>query len=103
MTKRVKILEKTFNVHGDDDYLREIGAIEPVPRTFRFLQRNVAEAGVRNLEIFNFALGSSSGTALMQGHPSNFACSFIADHYTIPRSDHFTYEVPVKRLDDSFP
>ena len=123
--KRVRILEKTFTVHGDDDYLEEIGeefepdnialltrlcdkdsrvldvganigmtaltfsqacprgqiaAIEPVPRTFRFLQRNLAEAGVRNIQTFNFALGSSAGTVLMQGHPSNFACSFIADN-----------------------
>jgi len=38
----------------------------------------------------------------MQGHPSNFACSFVADNYTIPASDHFSCEVPVKRLDDTF-
>ncbi len=147
MRKPVRILNSTFTVYGDDDYLREIGeefepdniallkrlcdedsrvldvganigmtalafsqisprgriaAIEPVPRTFRFLQRNVAEAGVRNLKIFNFALGSSAGTVLMQGHPSNFACSFIADNYKIPNDDHFSCEVPVKRLDDTF-
>jgi FkbM family methyltransferase len=80
----------------------QIAAIEPVPRTFRYLQRNVTEAGARNLKIFNFALGSSAGTVLMQGHPSNFACSFVADNYTIPASDHFSCEVPVKRLDDTF-
>jgi FkbM family methyltransferase len=146
-TKPVRILDHTFKLSGEDDYLREIGeefepdniailkvlcdedsrvldvganigmtalafsqicprgqiaAIEPVPRTFRYLQRNVAEAGARNLKIFNFALGSSAGTALMQGHPSNFACSFVADKYTIPADDHFSYEVPVKRLDDTF-
>jgi FkbM family methyltransferase len=147
MTKRVRILGKTFSVYGDDDYLQEIGeefepdniafltllcdedsrvldvganigmtalafsqicprgqiaAIEPLPRTFRLLQRNVAESGVRNLKIFNFALGGSTGTVVMQGHPSNFACSFIADNYTIPADDHFSYEVPVKRLDEAF-
>jgi FkbM family methyltransferase len=80
----------------------QIAAIEPVPRTFRYLQRNGTEAGARNLKIFNFALGSSAGTVLMQGHPSNFACSFVADNYTIPASDHFSCEVPVKRLDDTF-
>jgi FkbM family methyltransferase len=146
-TKPVRILDHTFKLSGEDDYLGEIGeefepdniailkvlcdedsrvldvganigmtalafsqicprgqiaAIEPVPRTFRYLQRNVAEAGARNLKIFNFALGRSVGTALMQGHPSNFACSFVADKYTIPADDHFSYEVPVRRLDDTF-
>jgi FkbM family methyltransferase len=80
----------------------QIAAIEPVPRTFRYLQQNVTKAGARNLKIFNFALGSSAGTVLMQGHPSNFACSFVADNYTIPAGDHFSYEVPVRRLDDTF-
>jgi FkbM family methyltransferase len=80
----------------------QIAAIEPLPRTFRLLQRNVAESGARNLKTLNFALGSSTGTVLMQGHPSNFACSFVADHYTIPAGDHFAYEVTVKRLDETF-
>jgi len=80
----------------------QIAAIEPIPRTFQYLKRNVTEAGTRNLKIFNFALGSSAGSVLMQGHPSNFACSFVADNYTIPAGDHFSYEVPVKRLDDTF-
>jgi FkbM family methyltransferase len=146
-TKSVRILDNTFTINGEDDYLREIGeefepdniailkllcdqdsrvldvganigmtalafsqicprgqivAIEPIPRTFRYLQRNVTEAGARNLKIFNFAVGSTEGTVLMQGHPSNFACSFVADNYTIPDDNHFSYEVPVKRLDDTF-
>jgi FkbM family methyltransferase len=146
-TKPVRVLNNTFEVSGEDDYLKEIGeefepdniailkllcdedsrvldvganigmtalgfsqicphgqiaAIEPVPRTFRHLQRNVAKAGARNLKIFNFALGSREGTVVMQGHPSNFACSFVADNYTIPAEDHFSYDVPVKRLDDTF-
>lgn len=146
-TKSVRILDNTFTIYGEDDYLREIGeefepdniailkllcdqdsrvldvganigmtalafsqtcprgqiaAIEPLPPTFQYLQRNVTEAGARNLKIFNFALGNRAGTVLMQGHPSNFACSFVADNYTIPNDDHFSYEVPVKRLDDTF-
>jgi FkbM family methyltransferase len=146
-TKPVRILDNTFEVSGEDDYLQEIGeafepdniailkllcdedsrvldiganigmtalafsqicprgqvaAIEPVPPTFRHLQRNVTKARARNLKIFNFALGSRAGSVLMQGHPSNFACSFVADNYTIPGRDHFSYEVPVRRLDDTF-
>jgi FkbM family methyltransferase len=80
----------------------QVAAIEPVPRTFQYLRQNVSQSGARNIKIFNFALGSSEGSVLMQGHSSNFACSFIADHYTIPADDHFSQRVPVKRLDDIF-
>jgi FkbM family methyltransferase len=80
----------------------QIVAIEPVPKTFQYLRQNVANAGARNVTIFNFALGNRDGVVLMQGHPSNFACSFIADNYTIPANDHFSERVPVKRLDDIF-
>ena len=38
----------------------------------------------------------------MNGHPSNFACSFIADTYKVTGGDHFSYEVTVKRLDEIF-
>ena len=62
----------------------------------------MAQSGSRNIQIFNFALGSSEGAVLMQGHPSNFACSFVADNYTITANDHFSHRVPVKRLDDIF-
>jgi FkbM family methyltransferase len=80
-----------------------ISAIEPVPRNFEYLKRNVFESGARNIKLFNFALGSSEGDLLMQGHQSNFACSFVADNYTIPADDHFAERVPVKRLDNVFP
>ena len=80
----------------------QIAAIEPVPRNFQYLQRNVDQADAGNIKIFNFALGNRQGLALMQGHPSNFACSFIADNYEIPNSDHFSHEVTVKCLDETF-
>src|ERR1700724_3140198 len=80
-----------------------IVAIEPLPRNFEYLKQNVSKSGARNVKLFNFALGSSEGSVLMQGHPSNFACSFVADNYTIPTDDHFSQRVPVKRLDDVFP
>jgi len=80
----------------------QIAAIEPIPRTFQYLQQNASRAGAHNLKLFNFALGSVDGSVLMQGHPSNFSCSFVADNYTIPAPDHFARQVSVKRLDDIF-
>jgi len=80
----------------------QVTAIEPLARNFEYLRRNVSESGQHNVKIFNFALGSSQGSVLMQGHPSNFASSFVADNYTIPTDDHFSERVSVKRLDDIF-
>jgi FkbM family methyltransferase len=80
----------------------QVVAIEPVPHTFHYLRRNVAQADSGNIKIFNFALGSREGLALMQGHPSNLACSFIADNYTILASDHFSHKITVRRLDEAF-
>ncbi len=78
-------------------------AIEPILRTFEYLKQNISASNTPNVEILNFALGSSEGTVLMQGHPSNFACSFVADKYKIPANDHFAQSVPLKRLDNIFP
>ncbi len=80
----------------------QIVAIEPVPRTFSYLRQNISKAAADNVKIFNFALGNQRGFALMQGHPSNLACSFVADNYVISADDHFSQRVPVKRLDDIF-
>jgi FkbM family methyltransferase len=80
----------------------KIVAIEPVRRTFEYLRQNLTKAGARNVKLVNFALGQSEGSVVMQGHPSNFACSFVADNYTIPANDHFSQRVSVKRLDDIF-
>jgi FkbM family methyltransferase len=146
-SKSLKILDRTFDISGEDNYLYDTGeefepdtvsllrllcdqdsrvldiganigmtaialaqlcprgqiaAIEPVPRTFQYLRQNVSRARARNLKLFNFALGRVEGPVLMQGHPSNFACSFVADNYTIPATDHFARQVSVKRLDNIF-
>ena len=64
--------------------------IEPHPRTFRFLQENVALNGVRNVELINVAAGSAPGTA-----------QFSDDRRDdMNRINGGSLRVPVKRLDD---
>jgi len=74
-----------------------IAAIEPVPRTYALLQRNVRAP---NVSLHNFALGAESGELEMQGNPDFLAGSFIADKFSIKGSNHFVERVPVHRLDD---
>lgn len=64
--------------------------IEPHPRTFRFLQENIALNGVRNVELINVAAGSAPGTALFSDDRRD----------DMNRIDGGSLQVPVKRLDD---
>jgi FkbM family methyltransferase len=64
--------------------------IEPHPRTFRFLQENIALNGVRNVELINVAAGSAPGTA-----------QFSDDRRDdMNRIDGGSLQVEVQRLDD---
>jgi len=78
----------------------KIAAVEPVPRTFSFLQRNVAN--LASVKAFKHALGSTEGVIRMQGNPEFLAGSFVADEYDIRDGEHFSEAVPVKRLDTAF-
>src|SRR5260221_1130923 len=77
----------------------KVTAIEPLPRTFDFLQTNIAAC--KNITAFNFALGSKAGSVTMQGASSNLSGSFVADQYQIEQG-LFSTSVEVKTLDESF-
>jgi FkbM family methyltransferase len=80
-----------------------IAAVEPVPRTFQLLEKNLSAAGVRNVSRFNFALGAQAGELQMQGNPDFLAGSFVADKFSIKDGRHFVDTVPVYPLDEAFP
>lgn len=82
-------------------YCTKVAAVEPVPRTFDYLRRNVER--ITNISIFKHALGNSEGIVRMQGFNDFLAGSFIADTYEINNDSHFLEAVPIKRLDDCFP
>jgi len=50
----------------------QIVAIEPVPRTFRYLRGNVSKGRARNVQIFNCAVGSNEGLRPDAGTPEQF-------------------------------
>lgn len=74
-------------------------AIEPVPRTFSHLSRNVRD--VPNIFLQNFALGGISGTVTMQGNDNNLSGAFVADQFKTNHSGHFTVNVPVRTIDEA--
>jgi FkbM family methyltransferase len=65
-------------------------AIEPHPRTFKFLQENIALNEIANVELFNVALGANAGSA-----------AFSDDRRDdMNRIDGGPLQVAVSRLDD---
>jgi FkbM family methyltransferase len=80
-------------------FCEKVVAIEPVPRTFEYLQCNTRT--IPSISVFQHALGNSTGMIPMQGHNNFLAGSFVADAYHV-ETDHFMEHVPIKRLDDCF-
>jgi FkbM family methyltransferase len=80
----------------------KIAAVEPVPRTFDLLEKNLSAAGTTNVARFNFALGARAGELKMQGNPDFLAGSFVADKFSINDNIHFVNTVPVYPLDEAF-
>jgi FkbM family methyltransferase len=78
-------------------------AIEPVRRTFEFLQRNLSTAGVANVAAFNFAAGSADVSLPMQANLGFLAGAFVSDKCNVEAKDHFRETVRVKTLDGEFP
>lgn len=89
-----------FTALGLSQYCSKVAAIEPVPRTFDYLRRNVETTP--NISIFKHALGNSEGIVRMQGYNDFLAGSFVADAYEVHNDNHFLEAVPIKRLDDCF-
>src|ERR1700739_2636388 len=72
---------------GLSQYCAKIAAVEPVPRTFDYLRRNVEMTP--NISIFTHALGNSEGIVRMQGYNDFLAGSFVADTYEVRNDNHF--------------
>lgn len=80
----------------------KVVALEPMKRTFAYLQANLSVAEATNVKAFNFAAGSRNYATRMQCVPQNLSGAFVADEYDAARSDHFSTNIEVKRIDEAF-
>ncbi|ROM29264.1 hypothetical protein BK645_09855 [Pseudomonas protegens] len=78
----------------------KVAAVEPVPAAYFLLEKNTSQ--VSNVKIWNFALGKTPGTLPMQGYSDNLSGSFISDAFHVEEKNHFTVNVEVKTIDDTF-
>jgi len=81
---------------------RRVIAFEPSPTTFELLRVNVAEAGLRGVELHNFGLGAVPGSSELTFAPSNRAGGFVSDK-TTASVGHVTEPISIRRLDDVAP
>jgi FkbM family methyltransferase len=54
-------------------------AVEPSPTTFRHLQSNVLESGLRNVEVKNVGLGTADDELTLTFSPDNRSGGFVSD------------------------
>ena len=78
---------------------RRVLSFEPSPTTFHYLERNIRNAGIRNVELHNVALGSEPGSSSLTFAPSNRAGGFVSDK-TTASAGHVTESITIRRLDD---
>ena len=78
---------------------RRVIAFEPSPTTFRYLQRNIEQARLPNVELRNIALGSLAGDSQLTFAPSNRSGGFVSDK-TVASVGHVTETIAIRRLDD---
>ncbi|MDZ7887760.1 MAG: FkbM family methyltransferase [Pseudomonas sp.] len=69
-------------------------AIEPVPRTFELLNKNLVETGAPNVSTFNVAVGAGEGSVSMYVDERNLATSFVVDI-----DSGSSQEIPMTSLD----
>lgn len=69
-------------------------AIEPVPRTFELLNKNLKETGTQNVSTFNVAVGAGEGSVSMYVDERNLATSFVVDI-----DSGSSQEIPLTALD----
>ncbi len=79
---------------------RSVCAFEPSFTTFAFLEKNVANSGLRNVILRNIGLGEDAGEYTLISHPSNRSGSFVSNRVQASPG-HTLEKIVIRRLDDT--
>jgi FkbM family methyltransferase len=82
----------------------QIDAFEPIAENFNTLRKIISFLKLKNLRLFNFALGNSKGTLKMiMPTINNSRMQGLSKAFDPSENEQgVTYEVPIKRLDDLY-
>lgn len=78
---------------------RKVYSFEPSPTTFKFLQRNLSNAGLNNVVPMNMGLGSCSCESELTFDPSNRSMGFVSDK-TQASLGHTIEKIKIERADN---
>jgi predicted O-methyltransferase YrrM len=56
-----------------------VASFEPSPTTFRLLEKNIAQSGLNNIELYNYALGARTESSELTFAPNNRAGGFVSN------------------------
>ena len=78
---------------------KAVHCFEPSPSTFRFLERNVAASGLRNVQCHNYGLGKAPMVSSLTFAPANRSGAFVSDKITASKG-HSIERIEIRTLDD---
>lgn len=78
---------------------KEVYAFEPSPTTFKFLEKNISNSGIKNIFAKNTALGERASETTLTFSPSNRSGGFVSNQ-TQPGDWCTTEKIVIKQLDE---
>ena len=78
---------------------KSVYAFEPSPSTFRFLEKNIANSGLRNVFLQNIGLGAEPGEFTLTVAPSNRHGAYVSNQ-TQASAGHFVENIVIRRVDE---
>lgn len=78
-----------------------VDAFEPSKSTFRILQKNLRNAGVRNVRAYNIGLGEKKATLTLTYAKSFRAGAYVSDIHKIDH-DHATESISIDTIDNFY-
>jgi FkbM family methyltransferase len=80
---------------------RQVHAFEPSKTTFAFLEKNIANSGLKNIVLHNFGLGSESGEYTLTFSPLDRSGGFISNQ-TQAGVGNTIEQIVIRQLDEVF-
>jgi FkbM family methyltransferase len=78
----------------------KVYSFEPSPTTFKYLSKNIENAGLRNVTAYNFGLGSKEGESTITYSPESRSGAFVSNRLKNIGHNHVTEVIKIKTIDD---
>lgn len=83
------------------EFAQRVFSFEPSPSTYSYLQKNIKQANLKNVELFNIGLGDTAGESEITFAPSNRSGGFVSN-ITKASEGHVTEKITISTIDSFF-